>query len=266
MMPHSLHGTGKRNMDKQLLRRIKELYNSGTNIMEYVRAEEGSNVNSDFGIELAYELQAGSYTESYDNNEEMYLTYTEQLTDTMREYMDADKSQYSLLEVGVGEATTFKTVIQQLETKHNSCFGFDISLSRFFAAKKFLNRYGLQEANMFVGNLFEIPFADNSIDVVYSNHSIEPNRGREEDALRELYRIAKRYIFLFEPSYHFASPEGRSRMDRLGYIHDLYDVAIRLGYRVLDYRRLDIVHNPLNPTAVLVIEKDCEHAFMGGGC
>jgi ubiquinone/menaquinone biosynthesis C-methylase UbiE len=36
-----------------------------------------------------------------------------------------------------------------------------------------------QQADLVVADLFHIPFADNSVDVVYTSHSLEPNGGRE---------------------------------------------------------------------------------------
>ena len=73
-------------------------------------------------------------------------------------------------------------------------------------------------ARFFVGNMFHIPFADNSIDIVYTSHSMEPNGGREKEAMAELYRVAGKYLVLLEPSYELATDDGKQRMDRLGYV------------------------------------------------
>lgn len=109
---------------------------------------------------------------------------------------------------------------------------------------------------MFVADLFEIPLRDNAVDVVYTSHAIEPNGGHEKEILRELYRVAKKYLVLFEPGYEFASAEGKARMERHGYIKDLPGAAMSLGYTVLESRMLDFATNTLNPTSVLIIEKN----------
>ena len=42
-----------------------------------------------------------------------------------------------------------------------------------------------------------------------------------EALLRELFRVTKKKLVLFEPSYELNSEEGKVRMDRLGYIKDI---------------------------------------------
>ena len=107
-----------------------------------------------------------------------------------------------------------------------------------------------------MGNLLHIPFADDSIDVVYISYSIEPNRGREEAILSELYRITRRVLILLEPGYELADDEARRRMDFHGYCRDLQGNAASLGYRVLVHKLFPFTSNPLNPTALTVIRKD----------
>jgi len=100
-----------------------------------------------------------------------------------------------------------------------------------------------------------VPFLTNSIDVVYTSHSIEPNRGSERPILEELYRVAKKFLVLFEPAYELASLEARQRMDSHGYCRGLTETALALGYDVVDHRLFPVTLNPLNPTAVTIIRK-----------
>ncbi|HOL80730.1 MAG TPA: class I SAM-dependent methyltransferase, partial [Ignavibacteriales bacterium] len=93
------------------------------------------------------------------------------------------------IEIGVGEATTLSYLIKQLNNQNLNIFGFDISWSRLKFAKELTKYLQIENVNLFVADLFNIPLNDNSIDIVYTNHSIEPNGGREEEALKELYRI-----------------------------------------------------------------------------
>ena len=77
--------------------------------------------------------------------------------------------------------------------------------------------------------MFNLPLLDNSIDIVYTSHSMEPNGGHEEELLAELYRVTNNYLILLEPAYEFASEEARARMRKHGYVTNLYETAKRLG-------------------------------------
>ncbi len=161
----------------------------------------------------------------------------------------------SLLEVGCGEATTLAGVIKHLPVKPSAAYGLDISWSRCSAGSSWLEEKETA-ATLFVSDLFAIPLEDNSIDVVYTSHSLEPNGGREEEALRELLRIAKRAVVLIEPIFELTSPEAQQRMTHHGYVRDLKKTAENLGVAVSGYRLLDYISNPLNPSGSLVLQKN----------
>ncbi|MBZ0096706.1 MAG: class I SAM-dependent methyltransferase [Sulfuricella sp.] len=101
-----------------------------------------------------------------------------------------------------------------------------------------------------------IPLGDESVDVVYTSHSIEPNGGREEDAIRELMRVARRAVVLVEPIYELANSEAQARMRAHGYVRGLKETAERLGASISDYRLLDYTPTPLNPSGMVLIEKE----------
>jgi len=161
----------------------------------------------------------------------------------------------SILEAGVGEATTLSGVLQHIEADVSS-FGFDLSWSRVAYAKRWLQSQGVFNTTLCTGNLFHIPFADNSIDLVYTSHSIEPNGGTEEPILQELLRVTRKFLILLEPGYEFANEQARGRMDSHGYCKHLYGIAESLGYNVLKHNLFPFASNPLNPTAITIVKKD----------
>lgn len=97
-----------------------------------------------------------------------------------------------------------------------------------------------------------IPLADNSIDVVYSSHSLEPNGGKEEAALQECLRVAKHAVVLIEPIYELSNQEAQARMRHRGYVRNLKAIAVSFGANVAEYRLLEpgVASNPLNPSGV----------------
>lgn len=228
---------------------LKRLYESGVNILDHL---EQLGVPRSEAIEVSYDLQAGSYVKYAEANKPYTDAYAAEIA---AELNGLSASGESVMEAGVGEATTLANVRTRLDFEPHS-IGFDISLSRILFARQYFRSQGKGSARFFVGDIFHIPFPDNSIDIVFTSHSLEPNGGREREGLSELYRVTGKYLILFEPSYELATTEGKTRMDRLGYIKRLPDFANELGMRVLDYRLTRVCDNPLNPTAMLLIEKD----------
>ena len=47
-----------------------------------------------------------------------------------------------------------------------------------------------------VGNIDSCPLSDDSIDLVYTIHALEPNGGNELNLLKELIRITRKYLFI----------------------------------------------------------------------
>jgi hypothetical protein len=233
-------------MDLSLL---KSLYESGVNIIEHL---ERLGQSRDEAIAISYDLQAGSYIQFAENNSAYIDEYSGEIAGILN---GLSANAESVMEAGVGEATTLSNVRARLDFEPDSV-GFDISLSRVLFARKYFAANGKGDARFFVGDLFNIPFADNSIDIAYTSHSMEPNGGREKEAMAELYRVAGKYLVLLEPSYELASDDGKQRMDRLGYVKGLQAAARELGMKVVDYRLTRVCSNPLNPTAMLLIEKN----------
>jgi ubiquinone/menaquinone biosynthesis C-methylase UbiE len=243
---------GTRQFREQILS-MRRAYLGGENAMEAGRRSRSEETNSTNTTLVAYDLQAGSYVENAISNPEANSRWCRQLSDLLEPYL---RSGDSLLEVGAGEATTLCGVRNNLSVEILDIFGFDISWSRCHVGSQWLRKCGKTDARLFVADLFAIPFANDSIDVVYTSHSIEPNGGREREAIQEILRVARKAVILVEPLFELASPEARKRMESHGYVRGLKETVESLGGRVTDFRLLEHCANPLNPSGCVIIEKD----------
>jgi uncharacterized protein YbaR (Trm112 family) len=239
---------------------LKARYEKGENITSLLRNEKGSAVNTDDIIELAYDLQSGSYVRGMKENADVSrkrTLYTGEVVDVIKSYCPKPRSFFK---GGAGECVTLVPMLQQIQHPIDHVRGIDLCWSRLGYGRKWLAENGLAHVELAMGTLSEIPFTDNSFEVVVTSHSMEPNGGRERDILSELYRISGSYLFIAEPCYELASEEGKARMDKLGYVKGLEQAARELGFDVVENRPLQHSMSPLNPTSVLVIRKEASVA------
>ena len=236
---------------KAILAKVKEIYDKGENMMQYLRGEKEENSTED--IMISYDFQAGSYTKNYYASNETY-----DFCMAFVNYISKLGSIDSIFEVGVGEANKLVTIINIIDRKFRFVGGADLSWSRVKAAQEFAatELKEKQNLNLIVGDMANLPLTENSIDLVYTVHALEPNRGREKELLMELYRVTKKWLVLVEPAYELANENQKKRMDEHGYVKGLKETAENLGYKIILYERFTVEINVMNPPAIMIIEKN----------
>ena len=232
---------------------IKEAFERGENITQLLRRETGGNGNTEEIIEIAYDMQAGSYISQL--NDPVFEALKRKYAEAIAAQLQTLGIGGSVLEVGVGECTTLSYVMTATGSTFSSFHGFDISWSRVAKGRDWLASHGLG-ASLVVASIFNAPYLDDSFDIVYTSHSIEPNGGNEVPLLQELYRIARRYLVLVEPGFEFADEQAQKRMERLGYVQNVKQTAESLGMHVVKHQPFDVMINASNPSAITIIEKN----------
>jgi len=241
-----------------LTRRVGEIYSSGGNLMAFLREQATSSRNTVEDIMIAYDFQAGSYIAAFERDPAYLQAYTSELAEVFRRL----GSFGSVLEAGVGEATTLSLLAGKLDPGI-AWSGFDVSWSRVRLGLDFARTKGVT-AGLFCGDLFSIPLADGSVDVVYTSHSVEPNGGREREAVRELARVARQWLVLLEPAYELAPPAAQARMEKHGYIRDLPKAIAAEGLELVEHRLFPVCANPLNPTGLYLVRIPPKPGSVGG--
>jgi len=234
------------------------------NVMQYFRKMSNSEENSLDSILYSYDLQAGSYRDNYYhgynqrahiNNRKTTLKttafkklYGKSIADTF------NKLGYSsILEVGVGEATTLCDITKNLDNKEVVINGIDISFSRIGYGNIFLEEQRVNNVVLGVANMFELPFKENSFDIVYTSHCIEPNTNRAKDAVAELYRVAKHYVVLIEPSYILGNNETKKHIKDHAYCNNIIETIYSMNLDVIEHRLFDIGTYD-NQSSIIIIE------------
>jgi ubiquinone/menaquinone biosynthesis C-methylase UbiE/uncharacterized protein YbaR (Trm112 family) len=243
-----------KNPDSTLsMREIRDAYRRGGNIMDLLRKASGRTENSIPAVLTAYDLQAGSYRRSL--REPGYRARKDHNTTIVAKVLDEIGGD-TLLDAGVGEATTLVPVLQKVQNTYSLVVGFDLSWSRLAHAREHLTAHQLSNVHLLSADLFRMPFASESFDVVFTSHALEPNHGRESAGLAELARVSRKWVVLFEPSYEHGSSETRESIIRKGYVRGLADAARTAGLEIVRDELAGFVCSPGNETGLLLLRKE----------
>jgi ubiquinone/menaquinone biosynthesis C-methylase UbiE/uncharacterized protein YbaR (Trm112 family) len=227
---------------------LKTRFKNNENIIQYIKSN--TQLDPTEAILHSYDLQAGSYTyelaiaEIRSHKKDVGLKLAE---------IFKELNVQSICEAGVGEATTLFHVLEYIDVTQT--MGFDISMSRLLYGQQILKESQLK-ADLFCAELSHIPLASDSVECVYTFHSLEPNGGIEKNLLTELMRITKKYLVLIEPDYDLFSLEQKKRMDHHGYCKNLQVYLQELGANIVHYSPWEIDYNDLNRASLTIIQKE----------
>ncbi|WP_150495343.1 class I SAM-dependent methyltransferase [Roseibium aquae] len=253
-------------MDWVDIGRAREAYRAGQNVMAVLKREANITANTSEIIEIAYDLQAGSYIDLLESDLPRFLDIGREVRTHLQAHITED---CVLLDVGSGELTMLSLVFREAGLTVSELLACDLSWSRIYKGRDYWNSTvpnRQPRLTPFVADMAHIPLASKSVDFVMTTHALEPNGSALPVLLRELFRVCRQKLILFEPSYELNTAEGRARMDRLGYIKRLEETAAALGGAVIDVQPLSAIASPLNPTVCYVIEPPADGLSAAATC
>jgi ubiquinone/menaquinone biosynthesis C-methylase UbiE len=209
----------------------KRLLNSD-NFIDFL--EKNTDLNRLKQIQMGYDLQCGSYERNFNFNDLMkkrVKILKEKICENLKY-----KNTCNIIEIGIGEGNTMRHLKDNLEDSildKINFYGIELSFCRIKITKKHL-----PECKLILADMNNLPFEDDSFDIVYTASSIEPNFNNEKKILNELYRICKNDLILFEISYRDANEYIKKRFDDLKYINRLYETILDENYNLVSYREL----------------------------
>ena len=171
-------------------------------------------------IKISYDTQSGDYIKYFNKLpkkkiEKIYYPLIKAINNNF-------KYSKTILDFGCGELTTSYYVFNHLKKKIVKYLANDNSLNRLIIGKnnlrKYLNKNDFKKFEIFCNSEYKLPFKENSIDLVFTIHSLEPNNKIKEKIFDELYRISRHGIIFMEPHYEIASKKQKKRMVNLDYV------------------------------------------------
>jgi hypothetical protein len=239
----------------------QDVFNRGENVIAHFRAKGLTGSALQDIILFSYDLQSGSYTKLVQENQKF-----QELAGSKGAYIAGLLDSLNIktvCEAGTGEATTLRCVMESCATDIKFS-AFDISLSRLFYAQEFVKNLPRQP-DFFSADFINIPLPDNAVDAVLTVHAVEPNGGAEFDILRELWRVARRYLVLIEPDYERGSDDQKRRMESHNYVRGIAGHLSKLPGNLVSYHPFPHNDNPLNAASVFVFEKPPVDAPVSAG-
>ena len=167
---------------------------------------------------LSYDLQSGTYVKFYNKlktNKNIYI-YNSNMKN-LSKYINNKKIQ-TLLDFGTGEGTKLPYIL-----KHNKqlkkIFACDVSFNRLSVGydflKKELKKEDLSKVTLFCNENFELPFKNNSIDLVFTGGVLENmSNNKMDNMILELLRVTKKRLILLEPRIDNISITDLRRMKK----------------------------------------------------
>jgi ubiquinone/menaquinone biosynthesis C-methylase UbiE len=239
----------------------KTILNSDNYIKELEKIDGLSRLKI---IQIGYELQSGTYEKAYKKRLlDLMDKRSSILIENIKKILE-NKERCSIIELGIGEGNTMRHLIEKMDDvllERVDFFGTDLSFSRLLITNKHIRK-----CNICLCDMKYLPYPNNKFDIVYTSSSIEPNINEEEKIMKEIYRISRNKIILFEISYKDAGEKLKERYNEHKYVKFLYESIIKLNYNMTEYCEL-FKNETYNNYLYLIekkiqIEKDIEELYI----
>lgn len=181
--------------------------------------------------------------------------YIEPIAEVISQMLKGSNKTIRVLEVGCGNGSNLKILKEKFGDKVEFS-GIDISGARIDTGKKFwgdkLNGIDLNEASATDLSLYK----DELFDVVYSICALEQITYRLHEAVNEMVRLSNAKIVCVEPVYEFGNSVQRLYNVVNGQCRTLLPELKATGLKLGEHGLLHILHNPLSPVGLLIVDKD----------
>ena len=231
----------------------KKVFSSKRNVQKFIKKKYRLH-NSD-NIKISYNIQSGEYVKYF---QKLSLKNKKKIYDPFIKYINEFfPEKKEILDFGCGELTSSHYFFKNIKNI-KKYFANDISLNRVLIGqkyiKKLISKKNIKKLKIFCSSHGQLPFLDNSIDLIITNHVLEPNNKYKIKILKELLRISRLGLCLMEPHYEISSIKQKKRMRELGYIRNIEKTFKKLNYKcVIKKKKFHLNKN--NIASIFIIKK-----------
>ena len=167
------------------------------------------------------------------------------------------------MDAGSGELTSLIDILNCLEGKFSKSFAFDISLSRLILGINYMKKElkSIKKPAIFCAELSSIPLPQNSVDTSMTVHSLEPNSQDSSNIIKELLRVSRDNLILFEPCYEKSSVKAKKRMNKHNYVKGLENLIKKHKGKIKDIIEIKNSESEFNKTFCFIV--DLKHLKNG---
>jgi len=232
---------------------LKKKFKEKKNLQLFLKKKKFSELEK---IKMSYDVQSGSYlkfAKKTSKNKEKNVYYP-----LVKNIIKEFKKFETILDFGCGELNTSYYIFNYLNHKKLKYFANDISLNRLFVGQKFLKeklkKKDFNKFNLFCNSSLNLPFKNDTIDIVFTVHALESNNDHKKILINELLRVSKQGIILMEPDYENTNSEQKKRMNKFNYIRGIKEIIDNKKF-LLKIIKKNYHMNDVNKSSIFIIKK-----------
>tara|TARA_B100001989_G_scaffold9784_1_gene6359 strand:- start:6880 stop:7755 length:876 start_codon:yes stop_codon:yes gene_type:complete len=204
-------------------------------------------------IQMSYDIRSGHAIKIFSKRKVFFKKYIDEVVSLISKNFFGVKT---ILDCGSGELLTTNLLSEKMKGL-DKLYCFDFSFKRLLDGKNFSNKVSFKSKSkleIFCADMFNIPLPDNSIDLITTFQSLEPNGSYELKLIKELLRVSKKGLFLMEPDYENANLKQKKRMRKFNYVKNLPKVFenLKVKFKVIQMKNNG---NNLNRCSAFIVYK-----------
>ena len=232
---------------------LNQKFRKNKNLQIFLKKKKFSDEQS---IKMSYNVQSGTYIKFFNSLSKNKINKIyEPVIDIIKKNFNDSKT---ILDFGCGELTTSLFIFNQIKKNIKNYYANDISLNRLILGQNYLKsklkKKEFKKIKLFCNSSASLPFKDNSIDLIITIHSLEPNNKHKELFINELFRVSKKGLILMEPHYEISNDQQKKRMLKFNYIRGIKKLFNKKNCNLKIIKKDHHINN-LNVSSLFVVKK-----------